>query len=255
MDNLPNYRTATKLLLPFSLLLMTLLGCSEANSANQESTPARMQNAPIPQTTKQDSPATVRLEGSAFIVTQEGESLKLGLLELKFIKRADLEAFAETNGTTIKNDFLNAWVEEFRAMRKWSTDPHTPSLLKGIKTTNALDSEMLNSTGPILDKQLFDKLPPAFATTKTDADGKFWISLPRNERFVLAARTYRRAGGWANHEFCHWLVNVNLNADSAEPFFLSNHNILIRQSPDSFTNLLTFSREDLLKRSSSKLAE
>ncbi len=68
----------------------------------------------------------------------------------------------------------------------------------------------------------FTDLPTPQATSKTDADGRFTLTLPSG-KYVLVATTSRRVV--ASNEVYYWLVSVDTSAPPI-PLMLSNDNLL-----------------------------
>jgi hypothetical protein len=68
----------------------------------------------------------------------------------------------------------------------------------------------------------FDGLPAAVAQAKTDADGKFSMSLPVGD-YVLAAATSRAI--FKDMEQYYWLVKLDPN-DQSQSLMLSNDNMV-----------------------------
>ncbi len=70
----------------------------------------------------------------------------------------------------------------------------------------------------------FDSLPPPLRTTKTNADGKFQINIPRSGSYVLAAVATRHVG--ESTESYYWLVKADTRGESPLKIMLSNDNLL-----------------------------
>lgn len=67
----------------------------------------------------------------------------------------------------------------------------------------------------------FEKLPTPLVVSKTDADGRFSLSLP-NGKYVIAASTGRKVG--ASNETYYWLVKIDTTMKN-QSLMLSNDNI------------------------------
>ena len=90
-----------KLILP--LILCAFVGCS--NKQHEENA---KQSA---------APKTSKIEGSAFVVTKDGSTVKMILLEINLFKETELKPLIETNGAAINQQLQNTWasVKESRA--------------------------------------------------------------------------------------------------------------------------------------------
>jgi hypothetical protein len=65
-------------------------------------------------------------------------------------------------------------------------------------------------------------------STKTDADGKFRIEVPRFGHFALAAVASRRvSGGPYGGEKYYWLVEISPQIESSRGVMLSNDNLFL----------------------------
>jgi len=72
-------------------------------------------------------------------------------------------------------------------------------------------------------------LPAGFATTKTDADGRFGIQLPSRDRVALAAKAQRQTPG--GPEDYYWVVWARPGDRAEDRVFLSNDNLMTVSSP------------------------
>jgi hypothetical protein len=82
----------------------------------------------------------------------------------------------------------------------------------------------------------FASLPPAVSSVKTDADGKFSISLDRKATFALAAIATRTIGD--KIENYYWLIAISLNGQQNKRIFLSNDNLATSDSKDSLVHVV-----------------
>jgi len=112
------------------------------------------------------------------------------------------------------------------------------------KTKNlAKEIEHLHSQRKQLDSDeyVFDGLPSGIATTMTDAEGHFTLVIPREGRYVIAARGPR-------DEFRepepYWFVSVSLDGEDSKRVTLNNDNVLGAKSatPPNVTPLLSSRR-------------
>jgi hypothetical protein len=81
----------------------------------------------------------------------------------------------------------------------------------------------------------FEGLPTTTTTAKTDADGKFTLSLDKKKRFVIAARATREIPSATEKYF--WLIWVSLDGKSTKRIMLSNDNLLGIQNPDAVVRI------------------
>jgi hypothetical protein len=82
----------------------------------------------------------------------------------------------------------------------------------------------------------FASLPPALASVKTDADGKFSILVDREGTLVLAASASRRLV--KKTENYYWLITVSLDGQPSKRIFLSNDNLATSDSKDSLVHVV-----------------
>ena len=78
---------------------------------------------------------------------------------------------------------------------------------------------------------LFDGLPPAISTAKTDADGKFTLTIPLQGRYGVVTRASREL--LKGKETYFWFVWVNLDGQLSKRLKLSNDNMMGAGSADS----------------------
>lgn len=190
----------------------------------------------------QKSPVTVA--GQVFIVTQGRENIKLALVEVALIPdtsvRRHLAALREVGAQqqvplkpTLDSLTLAAQRADSELRVQVNASLAGPTSLKqGMRflaaSERASDAqeahrafaakyEAYNSP-----EYYLDKLPQATSMAKTDADGKFAMSVPPGRYVVLATTTRSVAKGLERYD---WLVNVD--ASSAVPsLLLSNDNLM-----------------------------
>lgn len=195
---------------------------------------------------------TGMLHGQVFIVTQGGESIKLALTEIKLYKPSDIElakaeyreanderqeAFKRREEELLKR--RDNFRQELDALKQtYAVQGEDSPELRGkiadlqIKVEGAqIDTAQLNKDKQKDDSLFFQHLQNPFATATTDADGKFDISVPANERFAIAAMNHRRVGGDTEKYF--WLVWVSLDGQGSKTLMLSNRNLITGTDPDN----------------------
>ena len=78
-------------------------------------------------------------------------------------------------------------------------------------------------------EHFFDGLPSGVSMAKTDADGRFSLVIPRDGRYVIAARgpneTFRDTEPY-------WFVSVSLDGEPSKRLMLTNDNVLGARSED-----------------------
>jgi hypothetical protein len=77
----------------------------------------------------------------------------------------------------------------------------------------------------------FDGLPSGISTAKTDADGKFTLTIPCQGRYGVVARASREL--LKGKETYFWFVWVSLDGQPSKRLRLSNDNIMGAASPNS----------------------
>ena len=192
--------------------------------------------------------ATKRIEGQVFIVSKSGTAVKLALVQVSAIPLGQMEQYLgeverEVTGERHKADSLvneakaavrnavNARQQDYQAWllhHRSASNAEYKALVERVwkmraRLEGAIDARhVMNSAAPYV-----TNLPEPVASTKTDADGKFSLTLPAGDEYVLAARAKRSLpGGGSEHYF--WLVKAQ---DST--VMLSNDNLTSAGSPDS----------------------
>lgn len=77
---------------------------------------------------------------------------------------------------------------------------------------------------------IFEGIPRTPLMAKTDADGRFFIKVPRKGRYAFAAKASRQVSG--KDETYFWLFWFRANSDGSK-VFLSNDNLVGSFNPDS----------------------
>jgi hypothetical protein len=200
-------------------------------------------------------PKDGEMAGSVFVVTRGGENVKLGLVSVSVFpedvlrahvekKRAQAETdlagvreaikAAETPRLAASNEVqrLDAiWSRELNASISTGSmtkaDAALTALEKAKKAAQTEDAKVwaLKDRGRALTSCAYymDGLSSPSSTTKTDADGKFALRLPRNTKVGLAAQASRMVGN-SKEEYC-WLVWSSLDGKDTAQVMLSNDNL------------------------------
>jgi hypothetical protein len=214
---------------------------------------------PTPTTT---TTATKRIEGQVFIVTKSGTAVKLALVQVsaiplgqteQYLREVEREVIGERhkadsfvneakaavrNATKAREQHYQAWsrqlgdpMQELKKRMRGAYDASNAEYEALVKRVWKMDARLeeavharhvMHSAAPY-----FTKLPEPVATTKTDADGKFSLTVPAGDEYVLASRAKRSLpGGGSEHYF--WLVKAQ-----GSTVMLSNDNLTSAGSPDS----------------------
>src|SRR4030095_3583161 len=80
-------------------------------------------------------------------------------------------------------------------------------------------------------EHFFQDLPSAIASAKTQVDGKFTLTIPRDGRYGIVARASRELG--EEKKTYHWFVWVSLDGRYSKRLVLNDENIVGAGSPDS----------------------
>lgn len=228
-----------------AVLLMVSCGKQEtpkkATSANPPTPAAPSTEAPKP---------NVNISGQVFVVTQGKENIKLALVEVGAIPEKDItqsimskhstgleqQKELKTKLESAKKSANAASASYARAKRK--SEEAFRHVLDGGDYVDAVGEE-LKLEGPAESKNsnykrikanfdyfdspnyYFESLPTSIAISKTDADGKFSLSLPAG-KYAIAATSSRNV---VNHtELYYWLVLVDTSSPN-QSLMLSNDNL------------------------------
>lgn len=94
-----------------------------------------------------------------------------------------------------------------------------------------LRAAAIDATLPNSSEFYFVDLPAGIASAKTNADGLFTLSIPRDGRYALAARASRQVLG--ESEEYYWLVWTSLEGAASKSVYLSNDNLTVSGSIES----------------------
>ena len=204
------------------------------------------------------------LTGDVFIVTKRGVTYKLDSVPvsaipeevaLKHLKSKTLQRELEIEKLQRDIESLTSTLQETQAdeHRLWrilqedednSQKAAAWSAVYRKAKTVAKEIENLHSQRKQLDSDeyVFDGLPSGIATARTDGDGHFTLVIPREGRYVIAARGPRDA---FREPEPYWFVSVSLDGEDAKRLTLSNDNVLGAKSsttPPSAAPLLSSRR-------------
>lgn len=159
---------------------------------------------------------TGEVGGQIFIVTKGGQNIKLGLVTVGAIKAEKLTSWVKETQDAVDKRIQKA--KGLAEKAEAATDEDEKSRLYGMAS-----SELSPLAGEELGKTLTKGLPAPDVSTKSDADGRFVLELPRGEKFALVAQASRMAGDETEHYF--WLVWTPLEETARKNIMLSNDNL------------------------------
>lgn len=171
------------------------------------------------------------ISGQVFIVTRGGQSIKLGLVEVLALdadKVASVVKEADEKTSTERANLKEVEEAAAEAEKALQNDLSSGSF---TKYESAIDLEVkARQRCAYLSSSLYYSrlFPPPFARTKTDADGRFRLTVLDGKPIVLSAFSSRMLAESA--EAYDWLVRV---ADDATEINLSNDNHLNDGSADA----------------------
>ena len=185
------------------------------------------------------------LSGQVFVVTKGRENIKLALVEISVIAEKDVNQYLKARHIEglHQQEILGPEVEptiqaakdadnaERDANRKWvdSLGKSDSANLEKLFWAARENEEKAKAKQRALIAKFeyydsaayyFEKLPAAIAVTKTDADGKFSLSLSPG-KYVIAATSDRKL--FNKSESYYWLVSVDTKSPS-HSLMLTNDN-------------------------------
>lgn len=198
---------------------------------------------------KKNAVKNVSISGQVFVVTKGRENIKLALVDVAAIPEKELLQYLKNQHArgleqqknlipeveSAKGEAEAAETAEKLAKDKYNTLHNSKDFYTKISESMDAHSDMTWATrirhtkdsnyGRIKDKfdyyfdsakYYFENLPAQVALSKTDADGKFTLSLPPG-KYAVAAKSSRDVFG--NTENYYWLVWV----DTSSP----NHSVML----------------------------
>lgn len=176
-----------------------------------------------------------QIAGQVFVVTQAKENIKLALVTVGAIPQEEFDQhLKEKQSKKIEQQKLllpkyeqaKSELEGDKVTYKWHALYPTP---KEIKENEILAVAIAGKEAAITEYEKFDKaefllegMPQPNFISKTDADGKFTLTLPKG-RYVITANSSR--GVFGSSETYHWLVSVDTSSVN-QLLMLSNDNLL-----------------------------
>lgn len=231
------------------LLAALLLGsCGKQETANKTLSPSSNTSAAPSLAAPQ---AKLNISGQVFVVTQGKENIKLALVEVGAIPEKDITQYLSTkhsNGLeqqkalmpeleSAKKEAVTASTEANKAEKEFTSrevkvfTQEDVDAWKNAERTKGIAGAKKSTYKKIKDKyDYFDsteyylyleKLPNPMAISKTDADGKFTLSLPPG-KYAFAATSSRKV--FKDTEYYYWLVLVDTSSPN-QSLMLSNDNL------------------------------
>lgn len=199
------------------VLIILALGCDkETPRAIAPTTNAVAQSASaVLEPTVADA-KTIEIKGEIFIVRNDGESVRLGGVEVFLVTRKTKEFYElmrKSSDSSIKQEL------------------EMSKLLSGFKGSARMDAERAKEASTRLQVLLLERYQEAKhfenkwfvkGATQSDASGNFSLRIAPTEELFVFARASRAVAG--KTEYFVWLVPVP--ASGAEKLLLSNRNAL-----------------------------
>jgi hypothetical protein len=177
-----------------------------------------------------------KIEGQVFVVTEGGQSIKLGLVEVFAYNRGEVDEALKKVDAKRKDSREAARVvsQQFDDLVKRASAAKTAAEEKELGSAAAVEAgnfyfDLLEvqrlfqeRTNYLLSSQpYFAALPTPVARAKTDADGNFAISVPPLGSFVIGATAQRVVG----HEVERYVWLVTTDRAGSQKLTLSNDNL------------------------------
>ncbi len=201
------------------------------------------------------------LQGQVFIVTEGADNIRFGLVEINLFEEAGITNYIANRLKQAPSD-MPKYDERVEAIEKsiqeikgnienqkkliadYSQKVDSGSIKDaqdGVKLSESIVETFERSKVEILDQEknwpdaeyLLKGLTASKCSTLTDADGRFNISIPNNEKFAIAAHASRKTPGKKFAKDYYWLVWVSLAGKTDKNILLSNHNLITGDSKDS----------------------
>ncbi len=148
--------------------------------------------------------ASGQLNGQVFIATKGGLNVKLGQVEVVLIPVKRVSPWIHHKAEVIDSE---------SARLKNSVNPDDMKAL-----VHLFDADFY-----------FEDLPRPDFSALTDADGKFSMKVPRNGKYIVAARARRSVG--EEEEKYAWLFDFSMDGAPDKTIMLSNNNLTTTGAP------------------------
>jgi hypothetical protein len=217
------------------------------------------------------TPETVQVSGEVFMVTKSGENVRLGLVEVRAIPEAEFLAFVESkrNAADAEIKELGPAIDRARWLVRYSeaeiavlepernfayaqamANPASDEASQRFQEVNAralaAATRMDARRGELKKTEekaqfwrsaayYFQGMPAGIASTKTDADGRFSLTLPLDQAVALVAQAERQINGGTERSY--WCVRLRANQPGAQRVVLGSDNQVSSGSPTSLLHL------------------
>lgn len=190
------------------------------------------------------------LEGQVFIVTKAAENIRLGLVEVMLIPENDITNYVADRNKRLNDDRpdfekeiadLDKSISELKANSEKSKALTEESRALGDdvsiqRSMNENGEKAIALIEQVRESRIkakenwpasshyFKNLPTSLASTRTDADGKFSLPIPKQGKFAITAHASRKT--WSANEEYYWMVWVSLNGKVSGNIILGNQNLM-----------------------------
>lgn len=217
------------------------------------------------------APGTAELRGDVFIVTANGQSVKLPLINVFIYNESELkpliaeirrsaeqellvrealfldvlqheqDELRRSEDATLKAEHAReaAARQAGRAKVQWEAAAALGKLAMEAAASHQAASEHAREALDQLDAVrspnfIFEHLPPSTISARTDADGRFLVNVPAEGRIAIAASAPAVAGELDLPYF--WLIWMQIDGRSKR-IFLSNDNVLSARPQEAVVDL------------------
>lgn len=197
------------------------------------------------------------VSGQVFVVTRGGESIKLGLVEVRLYEASQAERAFTDWRQSVEGECEPKFNELERQARVILAEAERRE--NGTREQNfheQLDAGLVRQTAVIYLSDIPGRRPALFngaaalrnlpkealARAKTDAEGKFSMAVPRFGSYVIVAAARREIGG--ETENYYWAVRLRKGEGQ---ILLNNDNLVSTDNPDSVLHATNSGVEDCRK--------
>jgi hypothetical protein len=198
------------------------------------------------------------ITGQVFIVTKAADNVRLGLVKIMLFPEEAITNYVADRNKQINDDrpdfdkqiadFDKSILEMKENLEKIkATEEKLRTLGTDVSPINRPGIQSVEGFIALLEQQreskleakqnwpasshYFKDLPTSLSSTRTDADGKFSLQIPKSGRFAIAAHASRKTYS-ANEEY-YWMVWVSLNGRESTNIILGNQNLMSSGSQES----------------------
>jgi len=193
------------------------------------------------------------IDGEIFIVTQGGQSIKLGLVEVMAFPEVDAQKFIEEKNKKAPDEYLRDSQEFIKSQKEYAHRRWIEALEKMGYLLHSDDPPQA-MTDAIADARQWQKryeyinlaefewpkggfyyndlpLNEVVEKATTNADGKFTLTLPSKGKYLLVAHSQRQIAD--SKEEYYWLIWVFVTGNSKDHIMLSNNNLFGTNASES----------------------